>query len=370
MTVTTHTYTATLHTGTAAGALPLDVREGSVTTDEGWSPRVQGSIAVAPATPFLLENTDPRYHRRRLVLTCSDGATSDTYNLLVRSRAVDPATGFLVLELASDEVLLLSDMHLGYSPRVEGQAFARSVRALVNWVLSLHGATLSGMSPDHDFTVGGDLDALIWQPGTTAWEYLEPLVRTAGLRLWCDGERVWRLSPSWFMVDAMHTFELGRNIVGLTEMIDLDGGDWFDAVQLHYRWTDAQGVSREAYDFASFPASVKPRLIEINRPFPGLGAANYILFRMANRGREVQVTSVSRYDIVPAQIIGIISPGQPPLSGVVVSVRYDLGTDEMTVVSRDLTDTSLAAWVYAPTGYRWADIPAGTSWATYQPAST
>lgn len=379
----------------------VSLTQGDVTLDESWSPYVQASVTIPLPPPEVLAALDPRTGARcRLTLTRRFGSsrpiadlsadwsgltlagvsshyagqslaaistrygtpynafglrpsTTRRLNLGVRTRPTDYGAGRVQITLASDEALLQDMALVANDPRSPANATAR---AAVQMVLSSIGATLSADGGDGVL----ESDSVAWTPGQSAWDYVTPLVQAAGLRLWCDERRVWHLaeplSPTEGVLSLAET-----SMAELEDDLTRDG-DWYDAVHITYRWRDSSDIERIRYDLATVPGYSRVLALEYARPWPGYGAAAAMLRRTTGRGRVQAVTTVSDYSATPGQVLVVTYPGNPIRTGLVSRLTWDLGTDEMQVQSRDLTDTPPGAWSLIPAGVRWADIPAGMTW--------
>lgn len=204
-------------------------------------------------------------------------------------------------------------------------------------------------------------DATIWEPGVTAWEYVEPLVQATGLRLYCTEHREWVLEESGTTTDGLITVSEGHNVTEASDVISLeDDAEHFTGVVVTYRWDDAEGVSQTRYDVAGEPDKVFT--IEYNRPYPGPGAAASILNRAAGRGRTFALDTMSNYTADPGKPLAATLPDTPVQVGYIRAVEWRLPEARMTITSRGLTDTPDTAWIFDPPGESWADIPVGTNW--------
>jgi hypothetical protein len=72
--------------------------------------------------------------------------------------------------------------------------------------------------------------------------------------------------------------------------------------------------------------------------------------------------TVSSYTCTPAQPVVTALPLAPAQTGLITSVTWNFARDEMTVRTRDLTDTNPPAWFFIPPGETWNDSPIGESW--------
>lgn len=162
MTVSTHTYTATL-LGSPNRDLPI--KAGSISLDVSRFPHVEASLLVPVPDTSLLQYLDPRQKLRvRIVATANFPSFSQnrTFDLGLRRVRPNRATGDVELFLKSDEALLQDFGPLAddKTPRThEG-----SIRALTNYVLSKIGATLQAGTEDANATAYWSAVNLIQDP--------------------------------------------------------------------------------------------------------------------------------------------------------------------------------------------------------------
>lgn len=206
-----------------------------------------------------------------------------------------------------------------------------------------------------------DPAALIWQPGETAWAFIQPLFRAAAMRLFCDGSRKWFLVDATYAAAGSTELAFGVDVISAENVLSRDTDEWFDAAQVRYRWKADDGSIVEAFDSYAPAGYVRPTVLEVERPYPGPGAARYMVERAAGKGRRIQTTAVARYDTMPAQPLQITLPNTLHV-GEVLAVVFDLTRDEMTVTSRGLTDVPDYSWQAGPVGTAWNELPAGMSW--------
>jgi hypothetical protein len=213
-----------------------------------------------------------------------------------------------------------------------------------------------------------DPDTLTWQPGEDAWDFIEPVLTQAGLRLFCDEQRVWRLVDNTYAIPGRVTVAAGFNAYTGTDTIDRDAAAsdgsplWFDSVVVKYSWTDRDGTQQTRYDYAADDFPTKTALITYSRPYPGPGAARYILARVQGQGRVLALTAAVDYSAQPGMEASATLPATEDQTGYTSSITWDFGSDEMTVGTRGLIDTPPSAWVQLPEGQSWLDSPVGASW--------
>lgn len=202
-----------------------------------------------------------------------------------------------------------------------------------------------------------------WKPGVALWDFLAPLLQHAALRLYCDEERVWRLvdpatheTPGYVVVQARHNATEGEDVIDRNEE-----GLWATGVVVVYRWTDEQGNRREAYDFAGTDEKVHTVEHE-NTPYPGPGAAAYLLARLEGRGRTQEVEALTTYTATPGQDVLISLPGTLPQTGKIRRVEFDVRRGLMGVQTRDLTDALPGSWAAWDPAETWAEVDDELTW--------
>lgn len=254
------------------------------------------------------------------------------FDLAVRTRNTDMVQGIVQLELASDEALL-QDYAL-----VSVNNFAPASLQLRNVIMEVLALIGGYLVPDTtDATVAAD--AAIWAPGQTAWDYLEPMVQTAGFRLYCDERRRFYLVDDTFTQPGLaELFALGT-IKAVDDIISLDDDYWFDAVVVKYTWVDELGATLEAYDTASVTGFKKVKLLEFQSNYPGPGAAQRILDRALSQGILRNITAVSNYAVQPSMAADIYLQDEPTEHLYIQAVTWNIPGDEMTIKTRQPVTT-------------------------------
>ncbi len=229
------------------------------------------------------------------------------------------------------------------------------------WTGTAHAST----STATELASAGDV-ATDWQPGQTAWDFLAPLLAAARMRYYADEGGTWRKADADYRLPGTVRIAEGWNLTGAGDEISRKvDSEWCDAVIVKYTWTDTAGATQVAYDTATTPGFKKVKLVEVDAAYPAPGAAAYILNRARGRGRVLTIGAISDYSVKPGQEVVATLPNSPISTGYISAVTFDLARDEMAIVSRQLTDTPLNAWLLAPTGRTWASIAAGITWNTY-----
>lgn len=191
-----------------------------------------------------------------------------------------------------------------------------------------------------------DPDVFIWPAGTSAWDFLEPLVASAELRLFCNERREWLLiNPSLYAADGVLVVNQDNTIEG-TDVVALgDPEIYCTGVSIVYTWTDRNGNERTRTDSAGTGGQVLR--VDINRPWPGDGVAAWMLSRRQGQGRVQELTTIGRMFAGnspymaytnPSMQVSTSLPGTADQLGQLVSVEWGLTDGLMNVTTRALTD--------------------------------
>lgn len=179
-------------------------------------------------------------------------------------------------------------------------------------------------------------ESFTWPPGVSAWDFLEPFTAQAGLRLFCDEARVWRLvDPATYSAPGVLTLQAGRAAEGQDTIALGDPEVYATGVVVRYRW-EVDGVQLERTDSAGVAGLV--RVIDIARPYPGPGLAAAVLSRMAGRGRVQNVTTLADWTANPGMSATITLPGTVDQAGQVRSIEWGLTEGLMGVSTAALID--------------------------------
>jgi hypothetical protein len=402
MTIDAHHATAVLDpTGTA-----LDVKSMRIAMDEGWAPYVQVDLTCAVPGDFERSALDLRDSPRRLTLTVQQdfgtvwrladlgvascaGMTAKlagrplgyvtnlyfrpwngstvrpsrrrTFALIVTDRVFDDNEGTVAITAQSSEALLNGDALIDTVPWSPSSTSLRTICALV---LARYGAFLADGTTDAQVA---QVNSTTWKPGVKAWDYLNPMLEAASLRLWCDEAGVWQLTERQSTTPGAITITTTGTMVNHRDRMSLNADVWFDAVVVHYTWTDSFGLTNEAYDVAGAQPAKSVLTIERQAVYPGPGAAAGILRRGQGRGRVLDVRAVANYEATPGIAATIFPPHSDAQTGYVSAVTFELPAAEMDITTRGLTDTPDTSWLFVPAGVSWLDVPPGVSWLNYQP---
>ncbi|MDT0142796.1 hypothetical protein [Microbacterium sp. PRC9] len=180
-----------------------------------------------------------------------------------------------------------------------------------------------------------------WKAGVSAWDFLQPLLGAAKLRLFCDEQRRWFLiDPADYNVPGRVTARTNNTTDGTDDMGGLSGL-YATGVVVRFSWVDEDGNNQVKVDTAGVAGRVHLR--EENRPYPGPGMAQAILNKMKGQGRTQTVSVATEYTATPGMEIGISLPGTADQIGRLTSVNFQLNTGLMELESAGLRTTPAGA---------------------------
>lgn len=206
-------------------------------------------------------------------------------------------------------------------------------------------------------------ELLNWEPGESAWNFIQPLFQAAGLRLFCDELRRWFLvNGSEYIADGQTQLAVPVNLTRAEDTISRDSDEWFDAAVVTYNWRDSEGTAKTHVETYAESGATRTRTFTIERPYPGDGFARYVVRRAQGKGRTLDVAAMSQYSVTPSQPVTVSLPSSPIQTGVVRAVSWGLSDGLMRVETRGLTDTPPTAWVFLNADEAWTDSTAGESW--------
>ena len=189
-------------------------------------------------------------------------------------------------------------------------------------------------------------DALNWQPGTSAVDFLQNILQPVGLRLFYDVDGVWKLADNTYRVAGQVLAQYGSTLYSASEKVSLSDSDSdgypmnADAVIIDYQWQDiVTGRDRSAQDKATPTGYKRPYRLELNTPFPGPGQAAYLLARLKARKYAIDVDAQPNYLGRPGMEALISLPGRPLQIGYAKALNYDLPSARMTLTAKGLLQT-------------------------------
>ncbi|ROS74989.1 carbohydrate binding protein [Curtobacterium sp. PhB130] len=219
-----------------------------------------------------------------------------------------------------------------------------------------------------------EADTLVWQPGTNAMEFLQPILQTVGLRLFQDIGGAWKLADNGYRDVSQQTrVAYGYNLYRATDLVSRTASQtddlplFADAVVLRYTWEDSiTGATKTASDIAAPAGFTKPYVLELtDTPFPGAGRAAYLLGRLKARTRQLVVVGAIDVNARPGQDAVITTLDGGVQTGYVDAITWDLGADEMTVTTKALIAVTSGSIGNAPAGQTIGSVGPTTTIAGY-----
>ena len=199
----------------------------------------------------------------------------------------------------------------------------------------------------------------IWEAGVSAWDYLQPIMQGAGVRLFQTGiSPLWQIS-SIGVISSTRVVRIsaGVNLYAFSELMSrtattVDDLPLFaDGILINYTWLDAQGIERTRTDVATETGYQKVHVIEkTDTTYPGPGTAAYILQRLQARRKQLTVAAAPDFDASPSQLVAITSPDGTLSTGIVHAVTFDLSYGVMQVVTKGLVEAPPNSIGRAPAG--------------------
>lgn len=192
-------------------------------------------------------------------------------------------------------------------------------------------------------------DLLTWMPGTSAYDFLNPILQALGLRLVCDEARRWTLRDEGYVASGALSIRHAVNLIDGSDRLSRTGG-WRDAQITRYRWRDQTGAQREEIDaFALVTPYKRCVTLDIEAPYPGPGRSAYGVRRAQGLGRELTLEAVADWTARAEQRITAVISGAPIQTGRTARVEFDLATDRMRIVTRTADTASNAIDLLAGT---------------------
>lgn len=313
------TSTTTAHVTVAGGTIPISVKRVTVNLNEQWTPYAQAELRcelppgdwfsqLAPTTAVIPIAIDldqwvgyistasdltgafagktaadltaefagdtaadltalfwHRYSGASVAPTLVAPTSRMHARLWLRSASPALKGGEIVLTAASGEALLMDDQNATSAPIVFPPGdFTNGV---IRWFIARHGLELNDVTGTGFDILPLDGSLSSWEPGQSAYDFINALVEKAGRYFWCD-------ELGRFHHVASRPDPLGVKQVLSSNLIDLDmtddrNRDYYTAAVLTYRW-ETGGVSHEyvdAYDSGVFPAVTYTETID--REYPG-----------------------------------------------------------------------------------------------------
>ncbi|HWK26157.1 MAG TPA: hypothetical protein VNS09_06320 [Solirubrobacter sp.] len=377
---------------TTLRGLALTVLRSTITDDESWSPSTQGELFAVPSDVELaleLKDTDldvvVQLTTRELYgqsITLADlttlktpagslaaltvawgilggtlGDLSDAFyasyddassshepalvttrRLHVRDADFEHRAGVLHLDLANAEATMQDHALVAVSPT--GPTGPTALTTLVIAALAEAGLRLAYTIETLPPEVAAN-DA-VRMPGQSLFDYLMPIVRAAGFKLWADDHDDFYLFKERYSFPAytMLPNPVGADLDTAETVTELREGrrraDQPTAVVVSYKWTDATGTARQAWDTYQADAGVAPRVHQVSydTPFPGAGQAAQIYRALESRAARYELEARADWTL---ELLGdtFVTTPLDVIRGRVLSIARSYPENTMRVTLRE-----------------------------------
>lgn len=208
-------------------------------------------------------------------------------------------------------------------------------------------------------TVDRPEELYVWEAGVSAWDYLQPIMQAAGVRLFQTGlSPLWQLSTIGLLASTrVVRLSAGVNLYSFSDLLSrtataADGLPLFaDGILIRYTWLDAQGVEQKRTDAATVSGYQKLYVMDRDGvTYPGPGTAAYVLQRIQARRKQLNVTGAPDYDAAPSQLVAITAPDGTLATGIIHAVTHDFATGVMTLTTKGLVEVPANSVGRSPSG--------------------
>lgn len=326
----------------------LDVEDAQVQFDESWSPRIQASLTCkVPEDKAILESLDARKSLRIKIYAgyVYDSVTEDVQllaDLHVRSREVKRPSNRMVFRCWSDEGLALDYKRLAW----DSQPPQSNLQDFVQYHANI--AVIPAPSPtvvsDFPSTFGASsVSGITQEPGQDSWRLLSDAANRAGVQIYCDADRKWRIAakPVISGDTALNLTTGGGGIVKESTAV-YSREEFNNAVCLKYAWKDASNVDHVIYGHAYLSAgpfalaAIGYNSYFEERAIPATqaqadAAASATLQALAKRGRSFSIDSISAYWLRPGQTVTATLPTGDQERLLVSSVSFSFPSGDMSL---------------------------------------
>jgi hypothetical protein len=267
----------------------------------------------------------------------TDGITAD---LIVRERTVNHAAATISVRATSDE-LLAQDAHV---------AVVRPLEPLPDRLMALLAAGHVPLGPLPDFSAGEGFtmpDQSV-EASQSIWDAMQANTTHAGLRLWCDEARVWRLAVP---EPAPTTSVDLLRVIDCTDAVNTDG-DYADVYVFVGKGiaTGLEEPNTPLTETVTYPETIpagpyKAHVEEhdfgevgVGLPMPTADELALRLAKLQARAQVLTITATADPSIRPG--VGVVTgaPSLPPKSSTVSRVEWSIPADVMVLTTRSTVE--------------------------------
>lgn len=185
------------------------------------------------------------------------------------------------------------------------------------------------------------MEALIWQAGQTAWDFLMPLLASVNLVLWCTDGGDWFLDEPADRASGV-TFTANGDTAGAgDEAISIDDRDSnVDGVVVRYVWIEQRtGNTRRKTETAGTAGNVV--VIDLAHAYPGPGTAAAVLARQSGTGKSQSADVILDYTAQTGYVLQYVLPGYGTGTGTlgqITSIDFNMRGPFMRLVAAGVVD--------------------------------
>lgn len=354
-----HVITATAYPD-GGEPVELDVEDGSVEFDDSRAPRIMATLTCKiPDDKTILDALDARKTFRVKIFAGYkwDSVNEDVQllaDLHVRQREIRRPSNRMVLELWSDEGLAMDYKRLAWDSQPPQSNLLDAVEYHV--LIATIGSDLPEVVSDYPVSFGASAVAgLVQEPGQSGWDLLYESVTRAGVSVYCEPDRTWRIAKPQALSDTTSlNFTTGGGGILIESNSVTSRENFKNAVCIKYSWRDANGVDQVVWGHA-FIETGPFSLIEIGynshfeeRNVPATqsqadNAAAAALRAMSRRGRSFVLNSVSAYWLRPGQTVTATLPEGDQERLLVSAVYFNFPSGSMSVRLRQPEDVAISS---------------------------
>lgn len=329
--------------------VPVEDGDLEVSFSEDWSPHVQvRATAAVPADQAQLDALDGRLACR---LTIDAGyvypdRTVDVHLLAdvgLRDRSVRRPDNTMELAAYSDEIKTQDRRR---TDTTATPVFA-GVNEAIKWCVDLGcWPEIPTIVSDFGAAYGASFVSGLEVPvGQQLWDPVGEVANRAGLRVYVQGDRTWRIRGRANVGTSVHRLEVGKAGTIIESETGLSREDWANYVILEYGFKNTSGVQVKVFGRAALtdgpyrPAAVGYRMhvdqrtVSVTQTQANYAAAS-VLRHMMTRGRSMTLTAGAAYWVRPGQTVEVQLPTGAAELHIVKSVTFHPLKGTMTLTTR------------------------------------
>jgi hypothetical protein len=262
--------------------------------------------------------------------------TQEVANLGLRRRWRNLPADTITITAASDEMLVVDASPTSLDPAndVTGTTTTGAMTTILR-------KAIAGLTPT---VTGSTGPAVTLSPLGDKWDAIETLADSIGADIYDDGTRAWYITPRPTLGTAVVHLATGAQGTVLEVNDGMDRETFYNRVYLLHEWWDSTNTRRIIESVKSAtgtyaPTSGNTRTLELRRTTPVTqaqadNAAQALVNRSVSRGSGYDLRAVSAYWVRPGDTVSTAILDDPPGTGLVSRVSFDLRTGLMDLSTR------------------------------------